>query len=166
MFDILKKMWAWVRKYLVAPVPAILIVAGALLLIAFGFKNIQIGGILSKLFGKGESKKAVDTANSIPDHRVDSEGKVIPAGTPDEKGMTQAVVVSIEPPGMFSNPDTVTIKHPEEGKAVVIDLPTGVKAKDVDKVVVVSPEIHIVTVKNTSTVTAKSVDELLAKYKK
>jgi hypothetical protein len=84
---------------------------------------------------------------------------VIPIGTPDAKGITQAVVVPIEPPSIFSNPDHVVIQDP-----VVVELPEGVKAKDVDKVVVVSPEIHVVTVKNTSTVKAKDVDDLLAKY--
>lgn len=164
MLEALKKAWAWARKYLLAPLPAILIVAGAILLIALGAKNIQIGGILAKLFGKGEAKKAVDKANSIPEDRVDANGKVILPGTPDEKGITQAVVVPIEPPGMFSNPDTVTIVNPEDNKPVVIDLPTGVKASDVDKVVVVQPEVYAVTVKNTSKVSAQSVDDLLAKY--
>ena len=164
MLEKLKTAGAWARKYLLAPLPAILIVAGAILLIALGVKNVQIGGVLSKLFGKGEAKKAVDTANSLPEDRVDADGKIIQPGTPDEKGITQAIVVPIEPPGMFSNPDTVTIKPPGEEKPVVIDLPTGVKAKDVDKVVVVQPEIYAVTVKNNSKVSAQSVDDLLAKY--
>lgn len=164
MLEALKKAWAWARKYLLAPLPAILIVAGAILLIALGAKNIQIGGILAKLFGKGEAKKAVDKANSIPEDRVDANGKVILPGTPDEKGITQAVVVPIEPPGMFSNPDTVTIVNPEDNKPVVIDLPIGVSSNDVDKVVVISTDIHVVTVKSSSGVSAEDIDFLLKKY--
>lgn len=167
MKEKLLKVWAWVRKYLFAPLPVFLVVAGAIILVVLGAKNVQIGGILAKLTGKKtDGKKAVDVANTIPEDRVDAAGKVIPLGTPDAKGLTQAVVVSIEPPGMFSNPDHVVIQDPVANKPVVVELPTGVKAKDVDKVVVVSPEIHVVTVKNTSTVKAKDVDDLLSKYGK
>lgn len=166
MKETLLKVWAWVRKYLLAPLPIILVVAGAIILVALGAKNVQIGGILAKLTGKKtDGKKAVDVANSIPEHRVDAEGKVIPFGAPDSKGLTQAVVVPIESPGIFSNPDTVTIRNPEDQKPVVVQLPDGVKAKDVDKVVVVSPEVHVVTVKDSSKVTGKDVDDLLTKYK-
>jgi hypothetical protein len=165
MKEALLKVWAWIRKYLVAPLPIILVVAGAILLVVLGFKNVQIGGILARLTGKKtDGKKAVEVANTIPEDRVNANGQVIPIGTPDAKGITQAVVVPIEPPSIFSNPDHVVIQDPVEKKPVVVELPEGVKAKDVDKVVVVSPEIHVVTVKNTSTVKAKDVDDLLAKY--
>jgi hypothetical protein len=165
MKEKLLKVWAWIRQYLIAPIPIIVVVAVAIVLVALGAKNVQVGGILAWLTGKKtDGKKAVDVANTVPDHRVDSDGKVIPAGTPDEKGLTQAVVVPIEPPGIFSNPNQVVIQDPHENKPVTIELPTGVKAKDVDKVVVVKPEVHVVTVKNTSKVTASDVDDLLAKY--
>ena len=49
-------------------------------------------------------------------------------------------------------------------KPVVVDLPDGVKAKDVDKVVIVSPKVYAVTVKDSSKVTGTDVDDLLAKY--
>lgn len=161
------KVWAWMRRYLFAPLPIILVVVGAIILVVLGAKNIQIGGILAKLTGRKEGgTKAVDVANTLPEDRVDQDGKVIPIGTPDSKGVTQAVVVPIEPPGMFSNPDTVTIKHPEAEKPVVVELPVGVKADDVDKVIMVQPEVYAVTVKNTSKVSAKTVDDLLAKYGK
>lgn len=165
MKEKLLKVWAWVRKYLLAPLPIILVVAGAVILVVLGAKNVQIGGILAKLTGKKtDGKKAVDVANSVPEDRVNPEGKLIPPGTPDEKGLTQAVVVSIKPPGMFSNPDHVVIQDPVENKPVTVELPTGVKAKDVDKVIVVSPEVHVVTVKSTSKVKASDVDDLLSKY--
>jgi hypothetical protein len=165
MKDFMLKAWAWIQKYLIAPLPVILVVAGAIILVALGAKNIQIGGILAKLTGKKtDGKKAVDVANTIPENRIGPDGKVIPIGTPDSKGITQAVVVPIESPGIFSNPDTVTIKNPGDQKPVVVHLPDGVKAKDVDKVVIVSPEIHVVTVKDSSKVTGKDVDDLLSKY--
>lgn len=162
------KTWNWIKRYLLAPVPAILIAVVALVLIGLGVKNIQIGGILGKLFGHKppEGKKAVDVANSIPEDRVDSSGKVIQPGVPDEKGLTQAVVVPIEPPGVFSNPDKVVIKNPEDQKSVVVDLPTGVKARDVDKVIVVNPKVVAVTVKDHSKVPRNTVDDLLKKYDK
>lgn len=161
-----KSVWAWIRKWVLAPIPAILIVAGAIILVMLGAKNIQIGGLLAKLTGRKEGKKAVDVANSVPEDRVDPDGKILPPGMPDEKGITQAVVVPIEPPSIFSNPDTVVIHDPEEKKPVVIELPKGVKAKDVDKVVVVKPEVYAVTVKDSSKVPAETVDDLLAKYGK
>lgn len=165
MKPILLTVWAWVRKYLLAPLPVILVVAGAIILVALGAKDLQVGGIIAKLTGKKtDGKKAVDVANSVPDHRVDSNGKIIPVGTPDSKGQTQAVIVPIVSPGLFSNPDTVTILNPDTKAPVVVQLPVGVKSKDVDKVVIVSPEVHVVTVKDSSSVTGKDVDDLLTKY--
>jgi hypothetical protein len=121
--------------------------------------------VLGKLFGKkNPEKKAIDVANSVPEDRVDAKGKLIPQGKPDSKGMTQAVVVPIKDPGVFSNPDTVVFQPPDEPKPVEIQLPVGVKARDVDKVVVVKPEKFVITVKSESKVPAKSVDDLLAKY--
>jgi len=165
MKPILTTVWAWVRKYLLAPLPVILVVAGAIVLVILGAKDLQVGGIIAKLTGKKtDGKLAVDVANSVPAHRVDSSGKIIPVGTPDAKGQTQAVIVPIVSPGLFSNPDTVTILSPDTNTPVVVQLPDGVKSKDVDKVVIVSPEVHVVTVKDSSQVTGKDVDELLTKY--
>jgi hypothetical protein len=79
--------------------------------------------------------------------------------------MTQAVVVPIKNPGMFSNPDTVVFTPPGETKPVEVQLPDGVKAKDVDTVVVVKPEKFVVTVKDKSGIPAKKVDDLLNKYR-
>jgi hypothetical protein len=43
-------------------------------------------------------------------------------------------------------------------------LPDGVKAKDVDRVIIVKPDVYAVTVKDKSGVSAKEVDDLLAEY--
>lgn len=159
--------WGWIKRVfrpLLAPIPALILIAVAILLVATGFKEIQIGGLLSKLFGKKDSKKAIDVANSIPKDRVDKDGKLILPGTPDSKGMIQAVVVPVEGMGLFSDPKTVKITPPGEIKPIVVDLPDGVTSKDVDKVIVVKPDVYVVSVKDTSKVTAKQVDDLLAKY--
>ncbi len=164
-----RSAWDWIKRVgraVLAPLPAILIVNGAIILVALGVKNVQIGGLLSKLFGKqgSDGKQAVDVANTIPADRVDKNGHLIPIGTPDSKGDTQAKVVPIQEPGLFDDPSEVKIVPPGETEPVVVKLPDGVKAGDVDKVLVVKPDVLAVTVKDSSKVTAKDVDDLLAKY--
>lgn len=156
----------WCATTFLAPGLALLVVIGAVLLASIGFKDLQIGGLLSKLFGKTPPGKAhLEVANSIPAGRVDKDGKLIPIGTPDSKGMTQVAVVPIEDTGgLFSNPNTVKITPPGETKPIEVALPVGVKAKDVDKVVIVQPEKLVVTVKDDSGIQATQIDDLLAKY--
>ena len=161
--------WAWIKRifrWITAPLPAIFLVVGALILVALGFKNIQIGGLLGKLFGKDPKKgeRALDIANTVPDDRVDEDGKLISPGKPDLGGQTQAVVVPIKKPGLFDDPSKVKVVPPGKDKAIDIDLPDGVKAKDVDKVVITQPGDFVVTVKDSSGILAKDVDSLLKKY--
>lgn len=164
MKQLLATAWGWIRKYLLAPLPALILVAVALVLIVLGFKNVKIGGLLAKLFGKPEGQKAVDVANTVPEHRVDKDGKVILPGTPDSQGITQAVVVPVETGGLFSDPTIVKVTPPGQDKPVVVHLPDGVKDTDVHQVVIVKPDVMAVTVKDSSKVTVKDVDDLLAKY--
>ena len=155
----------WAARVLVAPGAALLLIVGAVVLVALGIKNVQIGGLLAALFGKKKPRHtAIDTANSVAADRVDATGNLIPIGEPDSQGMTQAVVVPIQNPGIFSNPDHVVFLPPGETKPVEIKLPDGVKARDVEQVIVVKPEKFVVTVKSTSGVTGKRVDDLLKKY--
>ena len=161
--------WTWIKRvvrWVAAPLPAILLVAGAILLIVLGVRNIQIGGLLNKLLGREKKGvSVVDVANSVPEDRVDEEGKIIPPGTPDSHGVTQAVVVPIKPPGLFDDPTKVEIVPPGEDKTpVVVDLPDGVKSSDVDKIVIVKPDVYAVTVKDNSGVSSTTVDDLLARY--
>src|SRR5512137_508028 len=143
------KTLKWMAVKLLALGVAVLIVIGAILLVAIGFKELQIGGLLASLFGKKDpEKKALDTANTIPKDRVDPQGNLIPIGKPDSKGDTQVQVVPIDQPGLFSNPDTVTFTPPGADKPIEVKLPDGVKSKDVDSVVVVSPEVTVVVVKD------------------
>lgn len=161
----MKSVFRWIGLNLLAPGAALVVVLLAILLVAMGAKELQIGGLLAKLFGrKDPEQRAIDVANSVPPGRVDKDGKLIPPGTPDSKGDTQAVVVPIKEPGLFSNPDTVEFTPPGADKPIEVQLPDGVKAKDVDKVVVVQPGKFVVTVKDASGVTAAKVDDLLAKY--
>jgi len=148
-----------------APLVVILIALAALMLVALGLKNVQVGGLIAALFGKKDPKHtAIDIANSVPSGRVDGDGKLIPVGTPDSKGMTQAPVVAIESPGVFSNPDTVKFTPPGESKPVEVKLPDGVKANDVEHIVVVKPDTFVVTVKDSSGVTGQKIEDLLKKY--
>lgn len=170
----LATIWSWVRiggRFLIGALPAILVIGVALLLVFLGVKNLQVGGLLSTLMGgskKPLGKAAVDLANSIPKNRVDANGKVIEKGVPDSQGITQATVVEIEAPSIFDDPKEIKYIPPGETKPVTIRLPDGVEASDVDKVVVVKPEITVVTVKDTSPVqiNASDIDSLLLKYRK
>lgn len=159
--------WKWIKKWVLAPLPAILLVVGAIVLVALGVKNLQIGGALGKLLGKDGPKgdKAVDKANSIPEDRVDKDGNLIPIGKPDAIGDTQARVVPIKPPSIWDDPGKVVIDDPDEGdEPIEVILPDGVKAKDVDKVLIVKPKVYAVTIRDSSSVTATDVDDLLGKY--
>lgn len=160
-----KAVSRWIGTRLLAPGVALLLVVLAIVLVAMGIKQLQIGGLLGWLFGKKEpERKAIDVANSVPPNRVDKDGNIIPPGTPDSQGMTQAVVVPIQEPGLFSNPDTVKFTPPGEAKPIEVKLPDGVKNKDVEKVIVVQPEKFVVTVKDSSGVTAEKADDLIKKY--
>jgi hypothetical protein len=162
----LAKLWAFIRKYLIAPIPVLVLVIGAAFLVAMGVKNVQIGGLVGKLLGKKVTEKAIDVANSIPPDRVSEDGSLIPIGEPDSKGITQAKVVAIEKPGMFSDPKTVKVTPPGASKPIEVAVPDGVNARDVEQVVVVNHKITHVTVKNDSAVKVQDVDDLLAKYGK
>ena len=152
------------------PILAVVVILVAIILVAMGFKELQIGGILGKLLGKkggdGTDGKTVDVANSIDPDRIGKDGKLIQPGTPDSQGQTQAVVVPIQDPGLFSDPKKVVFTAPGDDKPTEVILPDGVTNKDVDQVVVVKPDVLVVTVKDNSGIPASTVDDLLAKYGK
>lgn len=160
-----KTILVWVAHKLLAPGVALLLVIGAVLLFSLGMKDLQIGGLLGKLLVKKDTEnKFIDIANSIPKDRVDANGKLIPIGQSDSKGMTQAIVMPIHDPGIFSNPNTVVFTPPGGTKPVEVQLPDGVKARDVEHVVIVKPEHFVVTVRDQSAISASSIDTLLKKY--
>ena len=168
------RIWAFVKNVspkLLGPIAALVVIVIALVLVSMGFKELQIGGLLGKLLGKkggvdpGKGP-TVETANSIDPKRVDADGKLIPQGAPDSKEDTQAVVVPIQPPGLFSNPKQVVFTAPGGTKPTVVDLPDGVTNKQVDQVIVVQSNVVAVTVRDNSPVTKQTVDNLLKKYRK
>ena len=161
----LKRILGWLGAKLLAPGVALLIVIGAVVLVALGFKELQIGGLLGKLFGKtSPGQRAIDIANSIPKDRVDANGNLIPIGQADSKGDTQVQVVPIKEPGLFSDPGTIEFIPPGKKDPTEIRLPDGVKARDVDSVVIVKPNVNVVTVKDGTGLTVSRIDDLLSKY--
>jgi hypothetical protein len=161
----MKVIWRWMAVNLAAPGVAVLIVIVAIILVAMGWKELQVGGLLARLFGKDTgSKKVIDVVNKPSPKRVDANGHIILPGTSDSKGQTQAQVVPVQEPGLFSNPSTIKFTPPGESKPVEVVLPDGVSNRDVDTVVVVRPGEFAVTVKDSSSVKGKSLDDLLAKY--
>ena len=160
-----KATFRWVGWNLLAPGVALVVVVVSVLLVSMGAKELQIGGLLARLLGrKGPEAKAVDVANTVDPDRIDKDGKLLPPGAPDSKGVTQAVVVPIKEPGLFSNPSTVEFTPLGQTEPIEVQLPDGVTAKDVDKVVIVQPGKFVVTVKGSSGVPASKVDDLLEKY--
>lgn len=166
VWEKLKAILHWMAIKLAAPGVALIVILVAVMLVSMGFKELQIGGLLAKLFGKKSDVTAdPNVANTVLPTRVDKDGKLIPEGTPDSKGDVQAVVVPIEDNGgLFSNPDTVTVTPPGSDKPVVVQLPDGVKAKDVDKVIIITPTQMVVSVKDSSGIPAQKIDDLLSKY--
>lgn len=128
----------WLFRYPIAAAVSAAVIAGGVALLVAG-KDVQIGGILGKLFGKqpGQNARGV-----VPKDRTDAQGQPIQSGQSDEKGWVQAPVhTDIKDPGLFDDPNTVTVVHPDKGK-VVIDLPKGVTNKDVKEVVEVAPDVY------------------------
>lgn len=166
------RLWAsvksglsWLGAKVLGPVLVVLLVVVAVILVSMGFKELQIGGLIGRLLGRNSTQKgSVDVTNTIDPNRVGPDGRLIQPNTPDTKGQTQAVVVPIQDPGLFSDPNKVVFTPPGADKPIEVVLPDGVTNKDVHQVVVVNPEVIAVTVKDSSGVTAQSVDDLLKKY--
>jgi hypothetical protein len=132
-----RNLYNLILKYPLATALTILLIVVAVAMLISG-KTFQIGGLLSKLW---DSKKP--SARGIPpSDRKNPDGTMIPLGMSDDKGYVQApVATTIVEPGIFSNPDTIQIIHPDKG-TVTVQLPNGVKNKDVQEVIEVSPDIY------------------------
>ena len=132
-------LYSFAVKYPLAIAGTIALVVAAVFCSAFG-KQFQIGGLLGRLWGKKESP--IDVTVLPPSNRKDDHGTVIQPGTPDNKGWVQTpATIEIKDPGMFSNPSTIVIVHPDKGE-LEIPLPTGIKNKDVKSVVEISPDVY------------------------
>lgn len=135
-----RRLYQLLVRYPVAIPATIVLVIAAVFLACFGQK-FQIGGLLGKLWGKQPAITPNVRATIVKD-RVDASGDPIVPGKSDDKGFTQTPVsTEIKEPGIFSNPDTVTVVHPDKGE-VVIPLPTGVKNKDVKEVIEIEPGVY------------------------
>jgi len=161
------KLWGGLKRVvrtLLSSVPALILMVVATILIILRVRGIQMGGLFDKLLGRNgaDHPKAAHKVDAVPEDRVDAAGNLIPIDTPDSQGVTQARVVRIEQPGVFDRSDQV--KALDGGVPVVVELPDGVKARDVDKVLVIKPDVYAVTIKNTSRISRTDVDTLLLKY--
>ena len=128
----------WIVRYPIAAAVTVILVLVAVAALASG-RKLQIGGLLGKLWGKEprENKRGIP-----PKDRVDGDGKPIIPGESDDKGFVQAPAIKeIKKPGMFDDPKTVTIVHPDKGE-VTIDLPEGVRNEDVKEVVEIEPDVY------------------------
>ena len=150
------------------PLVVVVLIVVSFLLLTMGFKELQIGGIIGKLLGKKpppeDEGKTIEVVNSIDHDRVDPKGRPIEPGVPDSIGMTQAVVVPIKEPGLLSDPKKVVFTPPGDTKPTKVVLPDGVTNRDVDKVVVIKPDVIAVKVKDNSGIPAKKIEDLLKKY--
>jgi len=164
--NVLKPAGSFAAKYLVKPGVALLVIAIAILLAMLGWKELKIGGILGKLLGRKDPDQGmtVETANSIPPGRIDDKGNLIPLGSSDSKGDTQVQVVKVEGGGLFSDPNVVKVTPPGADKPITVPLPSGVKADDVSHVILISPTVSAVVVKDNTGVSKQTVDDLLKKY--
>lgn len=134
-----KRIYELMVKYPLAVAAAVLLAVGAIVMALAGH-DVQIGGLLEKLFGKKKTNPNIRVLP--PPNRVDSSGDPILPGESDDKGYVQAPVsTKIVEPGVFSNSDEIVVIHPEKGE-VVIPLPIGVKNKDVAEVVEVEPNVY------------------------
>ena len=151
---LIKSIGKLLIRYPLAAVASIFVIIGGILLVFMG-KDIQIGGVLGKFFGSNKTK---NERGVIPIERVDKNGQPLQPGKSDNLGYVQAPVYNnIKKPGFFDNPHTVTIIHPNKRK-VIINLPEGVKNKDVKEVVEIKP--HIYEIKNNDKNTS-NVNEIL-----
>lgn len=152
-----KKAFTYVVHHPLALAATVLLVLAAVACL-IGGKTFQIGGLLQKLWGA----KVPDARGVPPASRTGADGKPVEPGQSDDKGFVQAPVsTQIVAPGIFSNPDTITVVHPDKGE-VTISLPTGVKNTDVKEVTEVDENVY--EVKNNDTgVKPATVGDLLNK---
>jgi hypothetical protein len=134
-----KRIYDLMIKYPLTVAATVVLAVGAVVMAMAG-RDVQIGGLLEKMFGK--KKTNTDIKVLPPIERVDTGGNQIFPGESDDKGYVHSPVsTKIVEPGVFSNPDEIVVVHPEKGE-VTIPLPAGVKNKDVAEVIEVEPDVY------------------------
>jgi len=118
-----------------------------------------VGAVLVFLFIR-HTQKETKVVNDIPDDRVDDNGNPIPIGEEDDKGFTQWEVKEFDVGITKGQASSVTVKG-DDGKKERINLPKGVKAKDVKHVIQVEPNTLVVSVKDKTGVDAGSILDVL-----
>lgn len=151
-----KSIYTWCIHHPAAIVITVFVVFIAIILWRFG-KEIQIGGLLGKIWGSDLKDKIKARTTVVPGRR-DSQGNIIPPGTSDDKGYVQAPVsTDIKKPGVFSDPEIIEIT--DNGKDIKIPLPTGVSNTDVKEVIKIAPNVYEVH-NNDGGVTTHELDDL------
>jgi len=155
-------MKKYLVRYPIASFLSIFIFVALVLCVVFKIP-VQFGGILDKIWGKNRNVDN-DVRFTPPKKRVDDKGNPIPVEKPDEDGWVQEQELKIVDPGIFSDPDIITVIHPVKGE-IDVKLPKGVKNKDVEKVVIVAP--NVLEIKNNDKITDNSniLDKIRSKDK-
>jgi len=155
-----KNVFTWMFRYPFAALLGLVVIVGGGALLLFGFK-VNVGGILNSLFGrKGEKADIIETANSIPEKRVDKDGKEIPKGVPDEKGYTQWDVHSLEKnSNPFRDRNKITITK-QDGTKADIELPKGIKDSEIDTIIEVKPDVYVLKTSKQETNTKELLEKL------
>jgi hypothetical protein len=137
--SVVRGVFTFCLRYPAAIIITIFVVIIAGVVLIYG-KEINIGGLLQKIWGTTPKDKVNPKTTVVPG-RVDDTGKLIPPGVSDDKGYVQAPAAEdIKDPGILDSKDTVIIVDPY-GDEVEIPLPTGVENKDVHEVVVIKPKV-------------------------
>lgn len=145
-----QKVYTWILGY---PVALFVAVGGVLLmvvLLALGLGDrFDLGGFLSRWSpGRKEPEDRVIVANKVPPKRQDSEDRTIPIGEPDEFGMVQRPVEILdERKNPFRDKSKLEVKD-SSGEKRKIQLPKGVKDKEVDQVLELNPGTFKIIVKD------------------
>ena len=83
----------------------------------------------------------------------------VPVGTPDDRGITQVNVGTLEEPGLFETKDHVTLGDIE------VPTPVGVKPSEVEAATVIQPHLEATSATNKSKVSAEKVTDLVERYR-
>jgi len=152
-----RRVYQLMVKYPLAVAGTILLVVAAILLAIFG-KKFQIGGLIGKLWGRDPDVNP-NVRVLPPEDRVDKDGNLIMPGESDERGFVQPVATKIKEPGIFDDPNVVTVEHPDKGE-VRIPLPTGIDSSEVEEIVEVAPDVYEVRNRDRGTDVSDLLDEI------